>query len=102
MKQTSRPSEQQWRSAKDRLPVGATVRGTVSAVVPFGLFVDLPGTTVQGVVLAPGFADPAAFARRAESHPVGSSIELIVLGPAEGRLQIDLRLPPADGSTCGG
>lgn len=92
MGRIGRPDEHEWRSAKDQFEEGAAVRGTVCEVVPFGLLVDLPGTAVQGVVLAPGFPDPAAFARRGESHPAGSAVELIVLGASEGRLQIDLML----------
>lgn len=101
MNRTGRPDEQDWRSAKDRFVAGSAVRGTVSDVVPFGLFVDLPGTTVRGVVLAPGFSDPASFARRADSHPVGSTIDVVVVGHSEGRLQVDLRLNDrADGCVC--
>ena len=92
MGRTGGHDEQVWHSAKDRFVVGAAVRGTVSAVVPFGLFVDLPGTAVKGVVLAPGFSDPQAFAGRANLHPVGSGVDVVVVGHAEGRLQIDLRL----------
>lgn len=76
MRQGRRPDEPEWRSAKDRFSEGVLVQGTVSGVVPFGLFVDLPGTAVQGVVLAPGFTDPAKFSRRAESYPVTSSVIL--------------------------
>lgn len=96
-----RPDEQEWRSAKDRFVAGSAVRGTISEVASFGLFVDLPGTTVQGVVLAPGFSDPTSFARRADSHPVGSAVEVVVVGHSEGRLQIDLRINDrADCSVC--
>lgn len=88
----ARPDEKDWRFAKDRFVAGSAIRGVVSAVVPFGLFVDLPGTTVKGVVLAPGFSGPASFAQRADSHPVGSTVDVVVVGHSEGRLQIDLRL----------
>ena len=92
MGRTGRHDEQGWRSAKDRFVAGAAVRGNVSEVVQFGLFVDLPGTDVKGVVLAPGFSDPHAFAGRADLHPVGSVVDVVVHGHSEGRLQIDLRL----------
>lgn len=96
----SRPCEPEWRSARDRFSEGDVVRGIVSKVVPFGLLVDLPSTAVQGVVLAPGFPDPASFSRRADSHPIGSTVDLVVLGASEGRLQIDLRLR-GRGCDCG-
>jgi len=92
MRRTGRPDEQDWRWAKDQFAAGSAVRGAVSEVAPFGLLVDLPGTAVQGVVLAPGFSDAAAFARRADAHPAGSTVDVVVLGHSEGRLQIDLRL----------
>ena len=101
MRRSNRPDEADWRSAKERFQEGIAVRGIVSGIVPFGLIVDLPGTLVQGVVLAPGFTHPEAFTRRAESHPVGSEVELTVLGASEGRLQIDLRFP-CEGDGCGG
>ena len=97
---TGRPDEQDWRLAKDQFAAGSAVLGTVSKVVPFGLLVDLPSTVVQGVVLAPGFSDQVAFARRADSHPVGSTVDVVVLGHSEGRLQIDLRLT-GTGDCCG-
>ncbi len=92
MGRTAEPDEQEWRSAKDRFVAGSAVRGTVLEVVSFGLFVDLPGTTVDGVVVALGFPDPASFARRADSYPVGSAVDVVVVGHSEGRLQIDLQL----------
>lgn len=87
-----RPNEEEWRSAKDRFRPGAEVRGVVVSSVPFGLLVSLPDSPVIGVVLTTGFPSQSAFDRRNESHPAGSTIDAVVVGPAEGRMQIDLQL----------
>ena len=87
-----RPSEEAWRSAKDLFQPGAKVRGTVVNVVPFGLLVSLPDSPVVGVVLAPAFPSKSAFELRSTSHPAGSAIDAVVVGPSEGRMQIDLQL----------
>ena len=87
-----RPSEAEWRTAKEQFRPGAKVRGIVAAVVPFGLLVDLPGSTIPGVVTATGFSSAASFQERAKWFPVGATLDVVILGPSEGRLQIDLEV----------
>jgi small subunit ribosomal protein S1 len=41
-----------WDEVKERFPVGAAVEGTITTVVPYGVWVDL-GMRFQGLVLAP-------------------------------------------------
>lgn len=94
-----RPNEGEWRSAKDTFAVGVLIRGTVSEIVPFGMFVDLPDSRVPGVVLASGFPSGGGFQQRAETHPVGAAVDVVVVGASEGRLQIDLKVATSE-SCC--
>lgn len=84
--------ESGWRSAKARFQIGDQVQGTVSKIVPFGIIVEMPGSLVPGVVIAIGFKNHAAFCQRAHTYPVGSRVNLTVVGASVQRLQIDLRL----------
>ena len=77
---------------QDRFQPGADVRGIVVRAVPYGLLVSLPDSPVIGVVLAPAFPSKSAFERRSRSYPAGSNIDAVVVGPSEGRMQIDLQL----------
>ncbi len=86
------PTEDEWRSAKDRFQPGDSIRGLVAGMASFGLLVNLPDSPVIGVVLAPAFPNKSAFDRRYESHPRGAAIDAVVVGPSEGRMQIDLQL----------
>ena len=86
------PTEREWREAKERYPVGAILTVLVESIVPFGIFVRLPEVLAPGVLKAPAFPSRSAFERRADDHPIGSSVSVRVLGFAEGRLQLDLEL----------
>lgn len=91
-KSNPRPSESDWHDAKGQFPPGAKVFGVVTAVVPFGLFVDLSGSPVAGLVTATGFSSSASFGERATRFPVGATIDAVVLGPSESRHQIHLKV----------
>lgn len=92
MKKAETVNKSAWQSAKARFQIGDRVQARVSEIASFGLLVEIPDTLVPGVVIAIGFKNNAAFAERAESHPVGSPVDLIVIGASDQRFQIDLRL----------
>jgi small subunit ribosomal protein S1 len=77
--------------------VGQKVKGQVSALVPFGLFVDLDG--VEAVVFAHEVSwasskgDEKEVANLAEQFEVGQEIEAVIIGKDEnlGRLTLSIR-----------
>ncbi|WP_406859576.1 hypothetical protein ABZO31_04205 [Streptomyces sp. HUAS MG47] len=51
----------EWTATKQKYPVGSSLKGTVTRVAPFGIFVSAEGTRPSGVVadLAGMHKDPA-------------------------------------------
>lgn len=95
-----RPDEDAWRKAKDDYPVGAVISAEVADIYPFGIGVALPDCPVPGIITAPSFGSTAEYQQRALVFPLHSTIDVRVIGHAEGRLQIDLEPvnPPASQS----
>jgi ribosomal protein S1 len=84
-----------WEEAKERFPVGARVRGTVTEHCPFGVFVDLGDPVAQGLVEITNFLDEGRMTPD-RYPPVGASIEAVVLGHADSRRkQIWLSVRPS-------
>ena len=87
-----RPDESEWTESKQRYPPGTKVTGTVANQLPFGVFLSLAGTAVPVLALLPNlFPLHASPAQRNEWPSRGTTVEAIVAGHAEGRLQIDVQ-----------
>lgn len=87
-------SSEEWEQATREYPLGATVRGTVFRVEPFGVFFRIEGCTVPFLILAPEFSDPRAM-RNLEDYPqVGEQIEGRVIDHAEYNHQIRVTARP--------
>jgi ribosomal protein S1 len=85
-----------WDEVRDRLPVGATVRGVVEKLWPFGIAVRLDEfPTVPAVVDVVDYR-PRGAAVAAEHWPEeGTLIEAVVVDHTEFNRQVKLRIGPA-------
>jgi ribosomal protein S1 len=66
-----------WEDVKRHYPIGSVVDGTVVAVAPFGVFIDL-GVGFEGLLLVPEMAGENR--KRIEDYPkVGESVSATVI-----------------------
>jgi ribosomal protein S1 len=84
-----------WEAAKRAFPPGARVTGTVQAQVPFGVFVNIPDSPFQGLIMLVHFKDGERMTKD-ELPPVGSRVSAVVLGHKEFEHQIVLSVRPSD------
>ncbi|MBD2603999.1 S1 RNA-binding domain-containing protein [Scytonema hofmannii FACHB-248] len=83
-----------WEEIKDYLKLGSKLTGVVTKHFPFGIFVALPGIKFTGLVEIPDFKDEG-YMTPSEYPPVGSSVDIVVLGFKETGQQIRLGMKPS-------
>ena len=76
-----------WTETVERLPEGSIVTGTVIGRQPFGVFVDISGTSA-----AIGLAEITSMPRDAELPAVGAAVRGTVIGHTSHNRQVKLRL----------
>ena len=83
-----------WERLKNNLAIGDKVQGIVVAHHPFGVFVELPMTTVQGLIEIPNFKDAGRMTP--DQYPeLGTSVVAVVLGFKESGQQVWLGVKPS-------
>jgi ribosomal protein S1 len=82
-----RMAASRWPETIEVLPEGSIVTGTVIGRQPFGVFVDISGTT--GAI---GLAEITSMPRDAELPAVGAGVRGTVIGHANHNHQVKLRL----------
>jgi ribosomal protein S1 len=79
-----------WEAAKTRFPVGTAATGTVSKVMPFGIFVDLGLISVQGLLLLVDLDGAGSKVCGNELPVEGETIEAVVLDLPDWKRQLVL------------
>jgi len=87
-------NDQAWETLKHTLRVGTLVRGLVTYHAPFGIFVAIPDSPFEGLVLITNFKDSGTMTPQ-EYPSVGSTIEGVVLGYKDKGNQISLGMKPS-------
>ncbi|MGX1548543.1 hypothetical protein [Streptomyces adustus] len=83
--------DQEWGEAKQRLPFGMLVQGTVLKVFPFGMFVHVSEfSSVKFVIDAVSYRPNGMVIDPAQWPAIGSSIEGVVVDHVEHNREIKL------------
>ncbi len=87
------PDDATWAALKETVRPGDIINVVVTEQAPFGVFVQLPNTTVRGVIEIISLSD-----ERPEDvvpPPVGTSIRAVVLGVTEAERELRLSAKPS-------
>ncbi|MEO0457067.1 MAG: S1 RNA-binding domain-containing protein [Cyanobacteria bacterium P01_A01_bin.114] len=84
-----------WENVKSKYEVGQFVQGKVEFHAPFGVFVELDGSSVKGLVKIPDFLDEGEMSE-AMYPEVGTTIGAVIVGYNESnRREIYLNAKPS-------
>jgi ribosomal protein S1 len=83
-----------WEEIKDSLKIGTKLNGTVTKHFPFGIFVNILGVKFTGLIQITDFKDQG-YMTPLEYPPVGSTVNVVVLGLKESGQQIWLGMKPS-------
>jgi ribosomal protein S1 len=84
----------EWENLKSTLPIGTRLSVTVEQHCPFGVFVTISGVRFRGLIEIISFKDDGKMTPN-EYPPIGSIIDVVVLGFSNPERQVHLGAKPS-------